>query len=120
MQILSNKQLIDTLKELYNLINVTSGFKYKGLMLKTHTESYIVIFTDTGNPLRVCRLIAYYGSLKCQIVCRLPVTPPAAMCSENTLNRFNTFIDFLKSIPCIKVTPDEYLNHTYYIQLEDL
>lgn len=118
MQIVPNEQLIDTLKELYNLINITSGFKYKGLMFETNTESYIVIFTGTGNPLRVCRLLAYYGSLKCQIVCRLPVTTPYSL-SEVSLDKFSTFIDFLKSIPCIKITPDEYLKYTYYIQLED-
>lgn len=119
MQIVPNEQLIDTLKELYNLINITSGFKYKGMIFNTNTETYIVIFTDTGNPSRVCRLIAYYNSSKCRIVCRLPITTPATMYSENTLNNFNTFIDFLKSIPCIKVSPDKYLKYMYYIQLED-
>lgn len=120
MQKIPKEQLINTLKELYDLIRVTSGFKYEGIAFNTISSSYYVIYSNELNVSRVCRLIAYYNSSECLITCRLPTTESAYLQSEYTLNIFNNFINFLKSIPCIKVTPDKYLKYTYYIKLEDL
>lgn len=123
MQIVPKKQLINTLKELYNLIRVTSGFKYEGTIFNTDTETYVFIHKDTMNYPLICRLIAYYDSSECMITCRLPSNFVASLNTihgTTILARFDSFINFLKSIPCIKVTPDKYLKYTYYIQLEDL
>lgn len=120
MQIVPKEQLHNALKELYNLIRVTSGFKYEGIAFNTNSSSYYVIYSNELNVSRVCRLIGYYGDIDYHIICRLPTAESAYLQSEHTLNIFNNFINFLKSIPCIKVTPDKYLKYTYYIKLEDL
>lgn len=123
MQIVPKKQLINTLKELYNLIRVTSGFKYEGIAFNTSTESYIALYENSRVIPGVCRLIAPYDSSECRIICRLPTGTVESFNDTKSIfviSRFYNFINFLKIMPCIKVTSDKYLKHTYYIQLEDL